>query len=348
MFNQTVEVMYGSIYFLCFLIGTIGNIVSFLYFKSKKRDISSVIYMMITANDIVVSIMILPVGSTRWSQRQGGHLLGAKHGCTLWLYTWEIAVAISIFYVICLCTSRTISLISPFKKQKARYLFLAVLFYSVPLLSMIVWLHQLGGMSIKFDIYHSCCRWFVMNGTTATLFIILVMRNIVYTTPAIVVSTSCVISAVLLTRRNENVQARELQQSRNRATVTILLFALLYGVCNIPLVVDYILLTCSWYTEHQEWYKKFYKFDKNFYFRNTLWTQLLAINSAANPIFYFWRMPCFRQYTQTGIRRILRLNGETRRPDNVQSLKRGPANRAVQNTITLGLPATATVQTRNL
>ena len=97
MFNQTVEVMYGSIYFLCFLIGTIGNIVSFLYFESKKREISSVIYMMITANDIVVSIMILPVGISFWSKRKPGLIFGNKYGCEIWSYVWGLAVAKSIF-----------------------------------------------------------------------------------------------------------------------------------------------------------------------------------------------------------------------------------------------------------
>ena len=60
--NHAADVTYGTILCLCFLLGTVGNIVSFLYFKAKKRDISSVVYMLITANDIAVSVAVVPVG----------------------------------------------------------------------------------------------------------------------------------------------------------------------------------------------------------------------------------------------------------------------------------------------
>ena len=66
------DVTYGSILFLSFLIGTLGNIASFLYFKSKKRDISNVIYMLTTVNDIVASVAVLPVVYPYLSQRRPG------------------------------------------------------------------------------------------------------------------------------------------------------------------------------------------------------------------------------------------------------------------------------------
>ena len=348
-YNEAADITYGSVYFLCFLIGTVGNSDSFLYFKSKKRDISSVIYMMITANDIVINVAGLPVGISLWQQRKPGLIFGNKYGCAAWIYVWDIAVAISIFLVICLSITRTISLISPFKRQKVRYLILAVLIYFVGTLVRMIWVRSLEGTKILHseDIMH--CNIDV-SGTDNVdlLFGIIVERNIVYIAPAFVVATSCVISAVLLTRRNENVQPRELQQSRNRATVTILLFALLYGVCNIPLVADQVLLIYFWHANNLSGYWNLYKFDTQSYLQNFQWVLLLAVNSAVNPILYFWRMPTLGEYTQTEIRRILRLNRETRRPDNVQSLERGPAKRAVKNTITPYLPATASVQTRNL
>ena len=58
-FNRAADVSYGSFYYFCFLIETIGNFISFFHFKSKKRDISNFIYMLITANDIMVSIAAL-------------------------------------------------------------------------------------------------------------------------------------------------------------------------------------------------------------------------------------------------------------------------------------------------
>ena len=87
------------------------------------------------------------------------------------------------------------------------------------------------------------------NAFTTMVFIL----DLTYIAPALVVTTSSIMSVVLLTKRNENVQQRELQQSRNRATVTILLFALLYGVCNIPIVVTYILMSYSLVNDDMQW-----------------------------------------------------------------------------------------------
>ena len=85
-FNHAADVPYGTICCLCFLLGTVGNIVSFLCFKAKKRDISSVIYMLITANDIVVSVVVVPVGISFLSERSPGIIFGTSLSCKAWPY----------------------------------------------------------------------------------------------------------------------------------------------------------------------------------------------------------------------------------------------------------------------
>ena len=169
--------------------------------------------------------------------------------------------------------------------------------------------------------------------------------NLFFTVPALVVAISCVVSVVVLTRRNRNVQQRELQQSRNRATVTILLFALVYGVCNVSFLIDAMLFTFSVMTQNSEIYYNFYNFDKQHYYQNATFTLLPAANSAANPILYFWRMPALREYIMSGIRRMLGLNREVRRPA-VQQAETQPCNRVVENiNIVQQLPASGHLET---
>ena len=139
-----------------------------------------------------------------------------------------------------------------------------------------------------------------------------VIDCIVYTTPALTMSISCVMSAVVLTRRNRNVQQTQLQQSRNRATVTILLFALLFGVCNGPLVVHITKLTFN-SIGSQNFSEDLYTFDTHFYYSNAIYALLPAVNSATNPILYLWRMQALRKYTVTSIRKT------SLRPNRVQS-----------------------------
>ena len=261
---------------------------------------------MITANDILVSMTVLPVGISFLSKRKPGLVFGNQSGCVAWLYLWEMTISFSIFLVITLSITRTISLVRPFKQQNIRHLIKAVVTYLVLILARITIIYNLETVKIKFKYsVPRCVMYLTAKPDLAEFLPMIVSVNIVYTAPTFVVALSSGMSAVLLTRRNRRVQQRELQQSRNRATVTILLFALLYGVCNIPLVVDYILLVLSCFVYSREWFDSLYKFDAQLYYRNTMWTLLLAANSAANPILYYWRMPCLRVYSLTRITRIL-------------------------------------------
>ena len=313
--NHAADVTYGTICCLCFLLGTVGNIVSFLYFKAKKRNISSVIYMVITANDVVVSVMVVPVGVSFLSERSRGIVFGTSLSCKAWFYLWHIAVLHSVFLVLCLSITRTLSLIRPFQQQKIRNLLKAIVAYLMLILAMRIGFHI--QLDTEFSPWLARCALSPKSGGTVIL-ILEIISDLLYIVPAFVVATSCIISAVLLTRRNKMADVQELQQSRKRATVTILLFALVYGVCNVPLVVDYILKTYARHTSNWEWYLDVYQFDTQLYYMNAIYTVLLAVNSAANPILYFWRMPKLREF----IRGILRLNGENRRPPNIVNQQR--------------------------
>ena len=288
------------------------------------------IYMLITANDIVVSITVLPVGISFLSKGQPGFIFGNKYGCEAWHDVWRIAITFSVFLVLCLCATRTISLLRPFQRQKIRHLFFAVVTYLLIVLAVIIIIKSVDGSFTIFLKTRSRCEIFVDFAQRDTLIFLLLSLDLFYTAPAIAVALSCVISVVVLTRRNRNVQQRELQQSRNRATVTILLFALLYGVCNIPFIVDFMVFTYGLAKNDMQIYFKFFQFDKQLYFNNAASTLLPAANSAANPILYFWRMPALREYIMSGMRRMLGLNREVRGPV-VQQAETQRSNTVVDN-----------------
>ena len=333
-YNEEADITYGSICCLFFTIGTTGNLISFIYFKSKRRDISNVIYMIITGIDILISFTILPVGISSLSNRQPGPWFESKYGCVVWVYLWHITVSISIFLVMCLSICRTLALLRPFKRQNIKYLIISVITYSVLLLALTIRVHMYEFTYIEYvPKFLICVISAYYNATKGTdFFILLVIRSLTYIAPAVVVATSCIISTMLLKRSGVQVQQEELQRSRNRATVTILLFALLYGVCNIPLITDYILQTYMWFINDYKWYTSLYQFDTQYYYSNATQTILLAANSAANPVLYFWRMPRLKEGTLSSIRRISRLIREVTRPaNNIRQVGEECENTVVQN-----------------
>ena len=303
-FNLAVDITYGIICLVCFIIGTSGNIASFLYFWSKKRDISSTVYMMVTVTDTVISLMVLPVGISYLSHRADGPLFRSEYTCSGWVFLWGVAVRSSIFFVVCLCVTRTYSLMKPFATQKITYLVVVVVVY------LLVQVGQWAGLSLmgvhyRFYTEIASCAMFVSESFNAAVFLLLEISQIItFVIPTFVVATSCILSALMLTRiRGEGLQSEQ-QQSKNRATRTILLFALLYGVCNVPLVVSCILGTYSKFTDGVHLYD-FFRFDTQFYYETATSTLLLAANSAINPVLYFWRMPNVRKYCVGGIRRFV-------------------------------------------
>ena len=174
------------------------------------------------------------------------------------------------------------------------------------MLAKIASYYSLDNTRVVFDEAISTCNLniYISNPGSPELIAMLVSFNLVYTLPALVVVISCVITVVVLTRSNRNVQQRELQKSRNRATVTILLFALICGIYNAPLVTHYIVWTCVAMTGNCAFYLDFHGFDKHYYYRVVVFSLLTVMNSAANPVLYFWRMKPMREYTTAGMKKI--------------------------------------------
>ena len=309
-FNLAADVIYGLICVSFSFVGVLGNIFSFFFFKAKKRDISTVIYMLITGCDIVISIFVFPVGISLFSQRNPGPIFGNKISCTAWVYAWHSAILLSYFLVICLSITRTFSLLRPFERLKIKKIFLSVTLFTVLALVHSLWYYIKGGYKVAFSPGNSKCVMipFLKESHVILIYFVVFGRGIFYVAPMFVVAISCVMSAVLLSRKNENVQQRELQQSRNRATITILLFALLYGTCNILHVIHVIMqMVYVFGRMSASIFEIFYKFDVYGYYFTAIGTLLIAANSAVNPILYLWRMPRLRDYVLAEPRKYLKV-----------------------------------------
>ena len=215
-----VDIIFGTICTVIFLIGTLGNISSFSYFISKKRDISNVIYRFITATDLALSLAVLPVGVSFCTQRKPGLIFGNTYTCSAWTYLWKIGIGSSYFLVMCLSISRTWSLLRPFNRQKVRYFLLAKLGYFVATLVVLIRMDILVSIENKFIPSRGHCDWItpsqVIPEELHMIFIMGMWRNVFYLAPAFVVAACCVISGILLTKRNKTVQQRNLRESRYR------------------------------------------------------------------------------------------------------------------------------------
>ena len=314
--SRAIDIIYGTICIACFLIGTLGNSLSFFYFRSKKRDISRLMYMLITFTDLVISVAALPVGVSLLSQRDP-LAFNNPYFCTAWAYTWYLSTKSSIFLVTCLCFSRTYSLLKPFSRQSSRGLAVAVGIFFLLQLVRLVGFHLLEGSRFVYYSPTVRCDMFLNFTSHAAYLLLMVCEILTFVIPAIAVITSCALSVMLLVFSNKDGELVVEQRSKNRATVTILLFALVYGICNAPLTTEIILRNYYFHiTKDWEGFYDLYAFDTHNYFYVATFTLFLAANSAANPVLYLWRMHRLRKYALSKYRNVKYVGHSEVRPSH--------------------------------
>ena len=317
-YSSTLDMLYGAFYCICFLFGLIGNILSFAYFLKRRRDLPNTLYKVISATDVMTSVASLAVGVSFLSARQPGLIFGNEVLCYAWTYVWHITSRLSIFLVVVLSGSRTYYLMKPFHKQRVLPYLLIILAYCIFQVGQTIGFQVQQKTEATFERPMARCVLLFSNLTTKHMILYSdIVRIFTFVVPMFIVIFSGLLSIKITLRRiDKNVMKlgsgrKELQRSRNRATVTILLFTGVYTIFNVPLVVSEILHTIDY---HSDYSFDFHSFDYNgkymLYFDNFVSMLSVSLNAAINPLLYLWRMPGCQSYIKR--RSLLAVNPRSR------------------------------------
>ena len=298
-YSHVLDMGYGVTYCLCFFFGLIGNILGFAYFLGRRRDLPNTLYMVISMTDIATSVASLAVGVSFLSDREPGVLFGNTVMCNTWTYVWHLTSRLSIFLVVVLCGSRTYYLMKPFNKQRLAPSLLVILGYCLFQIGQTVGFQVQQKTKVTYLQHMARCVLLFPELTDKNMMLYSdIVRIFTFVLPMFFVFFSVLLSIrITLKRVDKNIikqgsGRKELQKSRNRATVTILLFAGVYTVFNVPLVVSEILHTIDY---HSDYKYDFHSFDYNgkymLYFDNFVSLLSVSLNAAINPLLYLWRMP---------------------------------------------------------
>ena len=223
--------------------------------------------------------------------------------CTVWTYVWHVTSRLSIFLVVVLSVSRTYYLIKPFYKQRIAPSVGVIVAYSLFQVGQTVGFQSQDGTKVAFvPPMARCVMLFATSETNGITLYLDLARVISFILPMCVVFVSSAIS-IKVTLKKRDIYLRngsgqtELRKSRNRATLTIILFALVYALFNGPLVVSEILHTIDYHTNYKF---DFHSFDYNgkylLYYDNFVSMLSVSLNAAINPLLYLWRMPSAREF----------------------------------------------------
>ena len=292
--KEEYEVLSFSLYFLCFLVGLPGNILALCFFVKKRQDLANVIYIFIASFDILISVLMLPLSIPYLQNNQRYSVLFSSGGwfCTLWGMLWFSGSFMTIFLVAVVSVTRCICIALPLarlflKKSVVIGVILAYLAFLIIQSTIPFWV---GGEYQYFRDNNGICMWPLKDladyplAMSVSLHLFL-CQQIGWFLPIII--SSLVTVCVLRKPRSQ------MSHKNYDVTVSIICFTILCTACNIPPFFYQIIVKMSKLDKYA------FTFDSFFfspYFSNFSVGLSIGVNSALNPLLYYWRTKAFRKF----------------------------------------------------
>ena len=322
--------VYGLISVLVFCVGGVANSVTLGYFftRSKKRDIPNLLYSHITVVDLLLCLLLLPVGVS--FLEQGTSWLSNHTVCNVWGMFWNIANHMSIFLILTFNMCRTKALLFPFAKNSIIAVKGGICLY-ILLMVIQVCLPYFFRSSYTLNTNFLICHWDykgLFGKDSRIYWLIFGLFNILERViPFLAVLLSCGISYVLLLgqkraeleeldvhspnikinwwerlfckkRAIKNLNKIRFKQPPDRlkvrATCTILLATVNYAILNFPNMIYMILAFSDVLNGDRE--ESLLRFDANNYFVTFCMVMCAGLHSMTTPLIWLCRMKDLRNF----------------------------------------------------
>ena len=293
-----VEVLYGLIAVVCSAVGTCGNAFALVYFISKRKDIATIIYIFITIVDIIICLLVLPIGLSYFNERDRV-LFGNRFVCNAWGHIWSIMTQFSVFFVALLSITRTVSIVCPFRIiSKKLVINIIVLYFVIQLIVLLVMVYWANLQYSYFVGFVDCTNYYTDDDDDVIDKMRTVIEILSYVIPLLVITGSACISVKALAYRGPEGKSEALKR---QASITIMFITIVYIIFNLPLCITIVINRISYYYDDYV-----FDFDAPAYYIMNLFFQLsVPLNSLINPVVYVMRMGDFRQRTIKISQRVL-------------------------------------------
>jgi hypothetical protein len=274
---------------LCFLIGLPGNCLALCYFlQTKKRNLSTLLYIVASSIDIGSSIIHLPLTANLFKKRNPG-LLGNKIFCSVWYFIFLLLQQISIFVVMLMSISRALVIVFPFYQVNKKSVLISIAVYT--------FYHSLWNIlaiPMYGKHYYSYGFGYCDFYSETTIIDTLYMLNYSACTgiPPIIVFVALAFSILKLHRQK---LACVSQRTNRRSALTIVYFSSIFLVCNILTFINNALYTPTQVISDKSYPGPIYESTFMFFY-SWLLSEIFCtvLNASLNPIFYLWRMKRMR------------------------------------------------------
>ena len=300
----------GTLLLLCTLVGVPGNLLGVRFFSSQtNKDRVTLLYIVICSVDIVTSISHLPVAVALFRGRKPG-VFESYLFCALWEILFTVLQKMSIFLVLLISTSRTISILKPFYKIQIKAMMSVVLGYLVVLLIFPVLQRTIPALrgEFKYSWDGAYCYYNFEMKFEHTINLILVGL------PPILTFVNLLICIIRLHAVRQRLMGPSKTKSaeawKYRVSVTIAMFTGLFLICNLPLFINLMhnMTTTFFGVEYPGVY-----FGTRFMFWYS-WhiakIESVVVNATLNPILYYCRMKNFRSWCNCVVKGLVTGDGK--------------------------------------
>ena len=281
---------------LCTVVGLPGNLLSLIYFYSaSKQNFSSLIYTIVCCVDICTCVIHLPVMIALYNSRRPGIFRNTTF-CVTWQVIFYYVQKMSMFLVMSLSLSRTITLFYLRYKIRKKFLIAAYLAYTTFLVvwNIIVYIfgrpdHWYGYH--KFDVY--CYNDLYRKPFS---YIEQLVRAICIGLPPAITTISFTLVAYKLLGRS---RVASKSKKKYQAVVTMAMFTALFLVCNFPCLLNNIvwLINKLLYNQYPgPLYSQPFLLYYSWVISEVICT---VLNAALNPILYLSRITDLREWAST-------------------------------------------------
>ena len=302
--NPRNDRVIGSIFIILFALGTIGNILAFLYFwPNRRKSLPDKLYITIVSLDAVTCATTIPVLMSLFHGRDA-MMFSSLVTCGSWTVIANFSLRMSMFLVVVLSVTRSVAIVWPHISKNIRTSRVVVVTsgYAAWLLVSEGIFLVLGWLLPRYRTDISSCNYIYSKEMPvwAQVFDSISVQIQIFV-PSVIVLVSFLAGTLTLVRKRHYLLSSKdiIKKERSRfrqVSNTISIFSALFLVCNIPVFVEYSIRVLSYYIP---------SFDNRvgsvIYLRLGGYGELLLtylpviLNAALNPCLYMLRMPRYQE-----------------------------------------------------
>ena len=304
---KTYDHVLAWIFILGTVAGVLGNSCSVCYFwPRKKKTIHDMLYLSISAVDLITVSSIFPLIASLSNDRHPGILFSNKVFCGVWISLVILTTEMSIFLAMAICVTRTMIMKYPKHTINRSMLIGAIIGYFV-FLVLFDMIYILNGWTVGEYYYHVSSCWLDYSiKTKYAMYLGIFLQAVTLFVPSLIIFVCFIVGIRILL--NKPTISGENRKGFRRVSITISIFTAVFLFYNTPCFIKQIWTLAEAFGLNSP-YDIFSNVEGGISYLSyvELLTMILPmfLNAVTNPLLYILRMREYQNWIRLSIKNMV-------------------------------------------